>query len=211
MSVLSNLVARMVGDVGPKQYANGSNNVEVQLSRQGAITNSPAGGKYAQIALSGRLYSACSQAKIATTAALATTYTGFALGNPITSGKNAIIHEVGWALTIASDAAGSIGLMVGLIGTTTMAADVVGYNCLLGGPAASCVVDNGTTIGTPILNRVVGSYGTLATTGFATVGPQIYDAGGSLVITPGYFVAIQTTAATTATFEFHMVWEEVPV
>jgi len=211
MSVLSNLVARLVGDVGTKQYADGATSVEVQLSRQGAVHIAPSAGKYAAAALAGRLYSGCNQAKIATTAGLATAYTGFALANPVTSGKNAIILEAGWASEIAVSDAGTIGLMWYPIGTTTHAADVAAYNCKLGGANSAMLIDNGTTIGTPLLCRVIGSYGTGATNLFEGYGPCVYDVGGSIVVTPGYGIAFYTTTATTACFNFHLVWEEVPV
>jgi len=208
MSVLSNLIARMTGDVGAKQYADGATNVEVQLTRQGAIMVADAAGKYASSALAGRLFYACNQTAIATTAALTTTYTGFAMGNPSTSGKNAIILEAGFSQASSADTNGLVGLMVGEIGTTTIAADVTAYNCKMGGASAVCKIDNGTTIGTPVLARVIGSYKEDS----QIVGPpRIYDVGGSIILVPGWFVAFYTTLATEACFQFHMIWEEIPV
>jgi hypothetical protein len=69
----------------------------------------------------------------------------------------------------------------------------------------------GQTIATPVLERVVGSYGTVATSSWGVVSTVTYrPPKGSMVLTPGSFIASYNTLDTTAAFLFHFVWEEVP-
>lgn len=173
----------------------------------------PSGNSMARAAIAGRLFSVCNQAKVATTAALATTWTGLGIANPSTSGKNLIIYEFGAELQIASDAAGIVGLMTS--DTTGFAAALTIRNCLDGTEGTYTSVayaDDGATIATPVLRRACGTYGTEGTdTSLATTGPHIYKLDGNLIIPPGRSVMTYTTTATTACFVFHFVWEEVDV
>ena len=173
----------------------------------------PAGNSMARAVLAGRMFSVCNQAKVATTAALTTTWTGLGIANPSTSGKYLIIYEFGAELQIASDAAGIVGLMTS--DTTGFAAALTIRNCLDGTEATNTTVayaDDGASIATPVLRRSLGTYGTEGTdTSLALTGPHLYKLDGNLVIPPGRSVMSYTTTATTATFVFHFVWEEVAV
>ena len=163
-------------------------------------------------AIRGRLFGVCNQAKVATTSALATTWTGLGICNPSGSGKNAIVHEFGYALQIASDVAGAVGLMTSdttgfanALATTTLAAKNAA-----GSPAV--IADDGATVAAPILARVVAQYGTEDTaTSLFPLAPQVYNVNGSIILPPGRSVMTYTTLATTACFIFHFVWEEVDV
>jgi hypothetical protein len=166
------------------------------------------GGKYAQAALEGRLFSACNSTKVATTAGVTGAWTGLCISNLVGSGKKVIVHEFAWGLMIASDAAGNVGLMTGSIAAP--AAGVTVHNCLDGESASLAVyADDGATIVTPLQVRTYGEYGTGATNLFSTVGPHIINLNGSLVLPAGRTVATFTTLATTACFQFHFLWEEV--
>jgi hypothetical protein len=170
------------------------------------------GGGLERACIEGRLFSVANQAKVATTAAFATTWTGLGISNPSGSGKNLILHEFGAELQIASDAAGVVGLMTS--DTTGFAAALTIRNCLDGTEAANASIayaDDGATIATPVLRRVCGTYGTAAITAMQLLGPQIYKINGALVIPPGRSVMTYTTTATTAAFVFHFVWEEKTV
>jgi len=165
-------------------------------------------GKYTEAAIAGRLFSAANQAAGATTAALATTWTGLALCNPTGSGKNIIVHEFGWAMSVVGSDDGVVGLMsadsTGLVATITPKA---GMN---GAGSSIAIVDNGATIGTPILERICGTIGTGATTTQISVPQSIYQVDGSIILPPGRSIMTYTTTATTAGALFYFLWEEVP-
>lgn len=168
------------------------------------------GGALQTAATAGRLFSIANQGAVATTAALATTWTGLGVSNPATSGKNLIIHEFGWALTVVGPAAGAVGLMTS--DTTGFAAALTIRNCKDGITTASIAyADDGATIATPVLGRVYGTFATGAVTTAMLYAPTVVDLKGSLVIPPGRSVMTYTTTATTASLIFHLLWEEVPV
>ena len=166
------------------------------------------GGEYSSAALEGKIFGVANQAAVATTAALDTTYTGLAIGNPSGSTKKAVLLQAGFALAVAGPAAGVVGLMTG---TGAIAASLSPRNALPGGPAASVTATAGQTIGTPVLERVLGSYGTVATTAYSIIPACLTELNGSLILLPGTFVAFYTTTACTAAFVFSFVWEEIPL
>ena len=165
------------------------------------------GGKYAEATLAGRMFSVANQAKIATTAALATAWTGLAICNPTGSGIQAKISKFGYGLQIASDTAGAIGLMIAATATLTTNL-LVPVNRLTGGTAAKVLASAGHTIATPVLWDLVGSYGTVATTS-TSVTFTTHEIDGALILQPGYTLCTYTTLATTACFVFSFLWEEV--
>ena len=168
------------------------------------------GASFQEAVLDGRVFSAANATKVAQTAGITATWTGLGIANPAASGKNLIIHEFGYALMIASDVAGLIGLMTAPLGD--MADNLTKYNALDGGSVASSVAyaDDGATLGTPVLKRILSSAGTEAMdTNLFPAAPQIYYPEGSLIIPPGRAVATYFTLASTACFVFHFVWEEI--
>lgn len=192
------------GRVGRQSLSNGS----VATARQNVTGDLvlEQGGKYTDAALAGRLFSICNQAKVATTAALATTYTGLAIGNPSSSGMNMKVLRFGFGQQIACDDDGAIGLMVGNTSLTTSLTPIAR---LWGGPASRAIATAGQTIGTPVLYDIFGDYGTANTNTLSTAGAHIHDLDGSLVLEPGFYVAAYATTATTAALIFSFLWEEV--
>lgn len=163
----------------------------------------------ADAALQGRLFGVCNQAAVATTAALATTWTGLCVSNPALSGKNMILHEFGFSQTVAASADGAVGLLSATIAAPASAVTI--QNQKLGGATSTMLADDGATLVGPALQRVFGAIGTLAVTGYGS-GPQfVYKAGGSIVIPPGFTIGTYTTKATTASLIFYFVWEEKAV
>lgn len=167
---------------------------------------------YYKAALSQNVYIAANQAAVATTAALATTYTGLVLQNTSSNTKKAALLKFGWAQTVAGSADGAVGLMGGAT-TATMeasaAAAITPRNMYTGSSNTSVmVVDDGCTIATPVLWAVLGSLGTLAVTGYGMGPMNVIDFDGSIIINPGYFIAAYCTKATTASLIFFMMWEE---
>ena len=165
------------------------------------------GGKYAEAALAGRLFSVANQTHVTTTAALATTWTGLGVGNPATSGKDYIFHEFGWAQEVVMNTEGSFGLMIATVGDMAQA---ITPRCAKWGAATTVALcDDGATIGTPILVRNCGSSMEGAITTVPSLGMNIYNIDGSIVIPPGYALLTYTFAIQTNSVLFHFVWEEV--
>ena len=168
-----------------------------------------ASGCYTEAAMEGRLFSVANQAAVATTAALATTWTGLGVCNPAGSGKNLIIHEFGWALTVVGSDEGGVGLMTS--DDTGMADALTARAAKYGAGASVAYCDDGATIATPVLDRIYGTYGTGAITTAMLYAPTVAEINGSIVLPPDRSVLTYTTTATTAAFVFHFLWEEVDV
>lgn len=158
-------------------------------------------------ALEGRLFGVANQAAVATTAALAGTWTGLCVSNLTGSGKNIILHEFGFSQTVALSADGAVGLLTCTIAAPASAITI--QNQKLGGPASQMYADDGATIVGGVLQRVFGAGGTVAVTAYGQGPSFVYQAKGALIIPPGYTLASYTTKATTASYIFHFVWEEV--
>ena len=161
----------------------------------------------AEAAIEGRLFSVCNQAAVAVTAALATTWTGLGLCNPTGSGKLLIVHEFGWAQTVVNPAEGAIGLMTS--SDTGFAAALTPKCARDGYKSSSAYCDDGATIATPILLRIVGGTMEGAITTIPSLTPNIYKVNGSIVLAPGRSVMTYHTIGGTASLVFHFVWEEI--
>jgi hypothetical protein len=174
---------------------------------EGILLTKNGGGKYADAAINGRLFSAANQTPLNTSTTLNTTFTGLALANPTGSGKLLVLHEFGWALDQA--AAGDAVLALGVTSYSAEYAAAITPVCARYGYATSvAIVDNGATIVAPTLIKIIGSIGTNATT--ALTNPGLIDLGGSIVLAPGRVLVTDTTLAMGATsIQFHFMWEEV--
>lgn len=196
--------ANMKAKVGALSSQGNGSLQDIRMDQYGNLLVSSA---KAVAAAAGRLYSVANQAAVATTAGLATTWTGLGISNPAGSGKNAILHEFGAALAVVGSDEGVYGLMTS--DTTGFAAALTVKNALNSGGGSVLYADDGATIATPILERIVATYGTGAITTAMMYGPGIYHLDGSYVLEPGRSIMTYTTTATTAAFVFHFVWEEV--
>lgn len=196
----------MYGKVGRITAADGSVNV-LRTDPDGNLVVTASGAKYADWVDAERVFSVANQAVKSTTAGLATTWTGLSVCNPSTSTVDLVMLEFGVAQG-AAGAAGAIGLMIA--DTTGLAAELTPKNALAGSSVASqAIVDTAATCGTPILYRVFGSIGSVATTGYGVVPGVVYPLNGSLIIQPGYSVLSYTTGATTSALIMHFVWAEI--
>lgn len=179
----------------------------LRLDTDGALVVRACGAKYAEAAMAGRLFSVANQAAVATTAALATTWTGLGVCNPSGSGKNLILYEFGWALAVVGPDDGVVGLMSS--DDTGFAAALTAKAAMNGAGSSVAYCDNGATIATPILERICGTIGTGATTTQIGVPQSIYQIDGSIILPPGRSIMTYTTTATTAAAVFFFLWEEV--
>jgi len=172
------------------------------------LVTAPIGGKYADAVLAGRVFVAANQAAVAVTAAFAKSYTGLVVANPAASGKNLIMLEFGYAADAAVPAATGIGLMTGMDAGDAAAA-IAARNRLMGSSNTSVALpdDGCTLIGTPVLEQVFAAAWAEATTAGTLMPPNIVELDGSLIVTPGYYVAAYSTAGLTAAMLFHFMWE----
>jgi len=177
-----------------------------RLGANGDVITSHLHGKMYEQAIRGNLFSVCNQAAVTTTAALATTWTGLGIANPSTSGVNLVLRRFMCA-QFAVGAAGAVGLMTG---AGTCAGALVPRAAKVGGAGTVTVASAGATIATPVLERVFGTLGSLATTGYGLQNAINAEIDGDIIVPPGFFVASYTTVVTTSALIFGLVWEEVP-
>lgn len=197
----------MYAKVGRLTAAAGSTNA-LRSDVDGNLVVSAYGAKYADLVDAGRVFGVANQAAKDTTAALATTWTGLCVCNPTSSPVDLVLLEFG-AGQEAAGAAGGVGLM--LADTTNVGAALTIRNQKIG-----CVVgtyaradDDVDPIGTPILYRVFGTVGSVATSAYGVVPGLVVDLAGSLVLPPGKTVLTYTTDATSGAFSFHFLWAEI--
>ena len=179
----------------------------VQIADNGGALVSNTAGQYTDAARNGRLFSVANSAAVATTAAAATTWTGLGVANPTGSGKLLILLQFGWALSVVGPDEGIIGLMAATDSDFTAAITVRCAKYAAG--ASVAYADDGATIVSPVLERVVSTYGTGAISTWHGAGPQVYNIDGSIILPPGRAICTYTTTATTAAFQFSYLWEEV--
>ena len=187
-----------------------NNLVDQRGSQDGVAFGDGVHGQYAEAARAGRLFHASNQAAVATTAALATTWTGLGIANPTGSGKVFVVREFSWGLSVVGPDEGVIGLLSctnsGFAGAISVRSAQAG---IAGGSVA--LADDGATIVSPYLEKVLSTYGTGAITTWQGAGPQVAKLDGQFVIKPGYALATYTTTATTAAFVFSFLWEEISI
>lgn len=195
------------GVVGPQQLSDGIQSAP-RLGRHGELIVGNLHGQYYEQVLRGNVFMASNQAAQAVSVALATTYTGLCLSNPLNSGKNLVLLHVGFALSVAPAAIASLHLLRGSSPSTdvTHTAAITPRNALVGNTnSAAAKVDSQATIPTPEYGlSLMGGF----TAGALPSSPVVAcDLGGLVVIAPGGFVAIGALTAVTGFGSF--VWEEV--
>lgn len=206
------------GQVGPAVSSTSlgaGTNPNLRLDNLGGLNASQLLPRYYETTYRRQMYTVANQSVTATTAALATTYTGLVLGNPSSSTVNVVLTKVGYGFILAQTTAGVIGLMTGTgFGTTFATGSITPRNRFVGSVGSQCLASSGsiTLPTTPALETIIGSYGTGATTTTQTQGPTIIDLEGSLIIPPGGYAAFYTSAATVASSFFgSFQWVEVPL
>lgn len=203
------LVQNQVGPVATTSSIAAGTQVTNRAGNMGESIVSELHGKYYEQTYRRGMFVIANQAVVTTSAALTTTFTGLVLGNPTTSTVNLVLQSFGCA-QVAVGAAAAVGIMTGTGATIT--ASLTPRNRYVGGASANALANAGQTLpGTPVLEQVFGSVGSLATTGYALQNGLYIDLAGSLILPPGAFVATYTTVATTSSLIFSFSWEEVPV
>ena len=172
-------------------------------------------GRYAEATYRRQQFSAANQAAAATTAGLATTYTGLCLSNPIGSGINLHLNKVGFASIVAQTSAFAVGLMVGYSAAANVTHTTPGAprsNFVGVGSAGVGLVDTAATLPTaPTVQAIFGTVHTGAITVDSVTGLAMVDFEGSLILPPGAFAAVYTSAASVAaSILAAMGWQELP-
>lgn len=199
------------GEVGARavsaSLAQGGRN-PFRLGNMGDLLTSQLHGDKYEATYQGKRFGVSNQAAVATTAGLATTFTGLAVANPAGSGVNLVLDKFSYANTVAVPTACAIGLMT--FAGAAAGALVVRNRKTGGATSPTTTASAGATIATPVLEEIYSTHGTIATTGQGGA-PNVIEIDGSLIIPPGYGVASYTSAATTAAFIFSLTWTEVPI
>jgi len=211
------------GQVGPlattASIAVGSQTV-ARYGNMGDQIVSELHGRYYEAAYRKSLFSGATQAVIAfaTTAGLSTTLAGLpVLYNPIGNAYNLVLTKVGYAFLLAQPTAASIiGIATGFHPTTAVTGTSVNpKNRFINGPAPTGqMYFSSTSITLPAvatLDTVLGVVDTGAIT-VATSVPSFYDFEGGIIIPPGGYIHLYTSAASaTSSLLASFAWEEVPV
>ena len=161
-------------------------------------------GKYADLVRQGSVYVIANQAAVTTTAVLTSTYTGLALGNPLNSGVNLEILTAGFAQHAVADA----GFVALITNTQVIAASLIPKNRLTGVVGGSGAVASASfsLTGTAVVETLIGSTGSLATSGWGNLPAPTVDLGGSLILVPGNAVSFYTSVITTTALIFSIMF-----
>ena len=189
--------------VGRQEYADGAQN-PYRLNPYGSLMTEQV-GKYAEATKQGRVFSITSQAAVAVTDSLATTWTGLGVGNPAQNTKDLIMLSFSAVHSVVLQKAGTIGIE---ISKTSMTSSLTPVNRKPGGAASTAFASAGQEITLPVLWDVLGSFGTAATNTEALTSKQTYNIDGSIILRPGYMITAFTTLDSTAAFLFSFLWEE---
>lgn len=165
---------------------------------------------YRQGVRNGETFFGCNQAATTTTIALAATYTGLVLYNPVTSKKNLSIIKVSCSLWAAPGGIVAVGLLGGAAATGitahTTPATVYGAKTLAAAVPYGGVDAAATLVGTPIWLCMLTEANTSAALPVAG-SPVWYDIGGAIEVPPGGYVGIGTQ--TVASIVGSILWREV--
>lgn len=192
--------------VGPDVIADGSE-APLRAGKTGEAVITNLHGRYFEQTYRGNMFSAANQAAQAVSVALATTYTGLMLYNPIGSGKILVPNLVKFSLSVAPAAIASIGLISGVqtAAPTGLTALTVRSTQIGNASTGSGVAYSAATISTPVwLQQLVDGF-----TAAALPAPSpVVDLQGAYEILPGGFIAIGALTAVTGLGS--ITWEEVP-
>ena len=192
--------------VGVQQIGDG-NFVNARAGKGGEMLASELQAQFYEQTYRGNVFSVANQAAVTTSTSLNTTFTGLSVANPTGSGVNLVMLR----FACAEFAVGAAAVVSLCAGAGAAAGSLTIRNRLYGGAASKAVASAGATIAAPILLQPCGQTGSVATTGYGLSQGIVCDLGGSLIIPPGYFVASDTSIATTSSLIFGFVWMEVPI
>lgn len=181
----------------------------------GEVIVSELHGRYYETSYRRNSFTGATQAGVTTSAGLATATTGLILTNPTSSTVNLVLNKVGYAFTVLPAAAIVVGLAFNTSTTAvTQTTAITGRNNFLGGQTPQGLVASSVTLPTAgIVSHVFGAVNFIATPAniYATTMTMV-DLEGSVILPPGSYVHVYTSAASGASGFFgSFQWEEVPV
>jgi hypothetical protein len=184
----------------------------LRTDKTGGLLVADVHAKYMEAVLRGGVFIASNVGAQAVSVALATTYTGLMISNPLNSGKNMVLLAGQYALTVAPAAIASLHLIGGwsstaVTHTTPLAAPGIQGALINGGGGSAMKADSAATIPTPGYIAGLGS-GFTAAALYATT-PGLIDFGGIFIVPPGGFLG--WGALTAVTGFGTLIWEEVNV
>jgi hypothetical protein len=196
-------------NVGPQAVAAGDGvDINSRAGRTGDQIVTELHAPYFESARSGKSFHAGNQAAQAVSVALATTYTGLLLYNPLNSGKILVPTLCKFALSVAQVAIATIGLIEGYSatgGVTTGTTAITARSNQIGNSTAGTgLVYSAATITTPVWSAQLADGFTAGAFG----GPQVpIDLKGIYVLLPGAYIAFGALTAVTGLG--WLSWEEV--
>lgn len=184
-----------------------------RAGKTGELIVQDAHGQLYEAAYRGNLFSASNVAAQAVSAALATTYTGLCISNPLGNNKNLVMVGCNFALTVVPAAIASLHLIAGysatvnVTHTTPLASPGIQNGLIGGGQPSTAKADSAATIVNPSYLIPLGSGFTAAA--LPSTSPNWIDLKGQFILIPGAWIAIGALTAVTGFGGF--VWEEVPI
>jgi len=184
-----------------------------RIGPQGQLLVDSMHGQMFEASRCGTLFWATNQAAQAISVALATTYTGLCLSNPVGNNRDIIVRAASFRASIAQVALSVVGLLAGYISTGGVTAHttplVYGTSMWpmnFGSTAVpTAKVDSAATIVSPkVLMPLIG---TVATSGYLAGGGLPVDLQGGLILQPGSYVAMYALTAVTGISMF--IWGEI--
>lgn len=200
------------GQVGPAAASDGVG-IPVRQGRTAELVVSELQAPYYENAYREVTFAASNVAAQAVSVALATTYTGIVLSNPLGNSKNLVLLTAGYALTVAPAGIASIHLIAGYSATanvthTTPLASPGIQNCKIGSQVVSSAkVDSAATIVNP--GYFMSLMGGFTAAALPSSPLAVFDLRGQIVIAPGGWVAIGALTAVTGFGS--LTWAEVSV
>ena len=195
------------------EYADGTAVATTRIGTQGQILADQVHGSMYEASRIGTLFFAANQAAVTTTVALATTYTGLCLYNPVGNNRDLIIRAINFKLSAAPAAITLIGIMGGYVSTggvtahtTPLVYGTAIWPCNMGSTATPTgLVDSAATIVAPkFVWPLVGGFTAAALYPDACA---FVDAQGAWVLQPGAYAAIYTLTVSVGFGS--ILWEEV--
>lgn len=199
------------GQVGQQTNSNGLTPIQgFRQLAQGDLAVSELHGRYFEQGRYGNMFSAANQAAQAVSAALATTYTGLCLYNPVGSGVMLVPNKLKLALSVAPAAIATLGLIAGFAatgGVTVQTTKLTNQSSQIGSASGGKgIALSAATIVTPTWAFHLLDGATLTAFPAAT---GLFDLEGLFQIMPGGFLALGALTAVTGLGS--IVWEEVPI
>ena len=174
--------------------------------QQSALFSQFHGSKYHSAYLSA-LFWAANSAAGTTSSGLTTTYVGICVSNPAGSTVNVILRRASYSLVVSSSC--GVGLITGYaVGGVTAHTVALTPAASLINSAATPVAkadSSATLVGTPAWTQFFGAFS-------SAVGTGTVDFEGGIILPPGAYAAIGTTAASgSSAFWGAFEWQEYPV